>query len=668
MTAPSRARRRASLLGARAGPSAPRRRRRRPSRAPGRGARALPAHAGLGATSTTGDTPTLDALLDGVGRRRAVGARRAAGDRRRPTATPPSSAGTRARGVLAERPGPRARRGLLRHAGGRGVRAQHRRRRRRLGAPRPSVPSPACSRNDRLDYGAEIGALGQALADARRAARRDRQRRRRWALLEGADLQPRRPASPSSTSAGVVPGGAVSAAAARGRPAAPVRGPLRRRPRSVAAFDEAWADGRRGARRGLRPGAGRPLPAASPRRGQRAQLRREALRAHRRAGRRPAGVGGPRARRRARGRRRTTPPGGSTSPSPACTPRASSPGCCARRAPGAPGFVTLVDIAPTILDLAGVDRPSSMEGRRFERTDDGAATGEERAAHLDDIDQAARYRDRHGRAGRDRLRRPAGRPLDRRRAGPRAAEHPASARVVALAALAMLVLPARPPTSPGSLDFHGAPAVAYWGFVVGLAVGARVLATALGGRRHASTRSCSASAPCSGSSWSTCSSARPLQLNTVFGYSPTVGGRFAGMGNLAYGQFAGRRVPALRAPRPGAWPAAASAPRWRSACCAGHRDRRHADLGLGRRRRARLRAGRRRDRRPAARPPGPVALGGGLGLGRRWSSSRCSRPLDLSRPADRRTHLGRLVEAVADQGVGALESRSSPASSAPTSP
>ena len=31
----------------------------------------------------------------------------------------------------------------------------------------------------------------------------------------------------------------------------------------------------------------------------------------------------------------------------------------------------------------------------------------------------------------------------------------------------------------------------------------------------------------------------PLQLNTVFGYSPTVGGRFAGMGNLAYGQFAG---------------------------------------------------------------------------------------------------------------------------------
>ena len=39
----------------------------------------------------------------------------------------------------------------------------------------------------------------------------------------------------------------------------------------------------------------------------------------------------------------------------------------------------------------------------------------------------------------------------------------------------------------------------------------------------------------------------PLQLNTVFGYSPTVGGRFAGMGNLAYGQFAGAAFLLVRA-------------------------------------------------------------------------------------------------------------------------
>ena len=30
-----------------------------------------------------------------------------------------------------------------------------------------------------------------------------------------------------------------------------------------------------------------------------------------------------------------------------------------------------------------------------------------------------------------------------------------------------------------------------------------------------------------------------LQLNTVFGYSPTVAGRFAGLGNLAFAQLAG---------------------------------------------------------------------------------------------------------------------------------
>ena len=58
------------------------------------------------------------------------------------------------------------------------------------------------------------------------------------------------------------------------------------------------------------------------------------------------------------------------------------------------GIVTLVDIAPTILDQVGVDRPSSMEGRRFERVADGPSTGEARAEHLAEIDAEARYRDR----------------------------------------------------------------------------------------------------------------------------------------------------------------------------------------------------------------------------------------------------------------------------------
>ena len=54
------------------------------------------------------------------------------------------------------------------------------------------------------------------------------------------------------------------------------------------------------------------------------------------------------------------------------------------------GLVTLVDVAPTVLDLAGVDRPDSMEGRRFEAVNEGPATGVERAEYLTSIDQAAR--------------------------------------------------------------------------------------------------------------------------------------------------------------------------------------------------------------------------------------------------------------------------------------
>ena len=42
------------------------------------------------------------------------------------------------------------------------------------------------------------------------------------------------------------------------------------------------------------------------------------------------------------------------------------------------GFVTLVDVAPTILDLVGVDRPESMEGRPFERGAAGGTAGDRR--------------------------------------------------------------------------------------------------------------------------------------------------------------------------------------------------------------------------------------------------------------------------------------------------
>jgi hypothetical protein len=140
----------------------------------------------------------------------------------------------------------------------------------------------------------------------------------------------------------------------------------------------------------------------------------------------------------------------------------------------------------------------------------------------------------------------------------------------------------------------------------------------------------------------------------VFGYSPTVGGRFAGMGNLAFGQFAGaafmlcglllRRI----APRRIALGVGFGVlvfsividgmPIWGS------------DVGgvLA--------------MVPAVGVTAALALGHRL----RWRSGAAwgvlavgivgvFAALDLMRPPDRRTHLGRLVEAVGSQGLGALQ-------------
>jgi hypothetical protein len=140
-----------------------------------------------------------------------------------------------------------------------------------------------------------------------------------------------------------------------------------------------------------------------------------------------------------------------------------------------------------------------------------------------------------------------------------------------------------------------------------------------------------------------------LQITTAFGYSPTVGGRFAGFGNLAFGQVAavaillagilatmlgGRRgmragvaVLALALVADGMpfWGAdvggvLAAVPAF-------------ALVALGLSGRAVSR------RRLATLIAGGVAAVGGLGL------------LDLLRPAGQRTHLGRLFEQIGHDGL-----------------
>ena len=222
----------------------------------------------------------------------------------------------------------------------------------------------------------------------------------------------------------------------------------------------------------------------------------------------------------------------------------------------------------------------------------------------------------------------------------------------------------------GLIDFSDAPPIAPTG-----GSWSRV-AIAAGGRRHHARPPHGRSIPC-------CSClalvfgllavdmllGAPLQLNTVFGYSPTVGRPVRRDGQPRLRAVRGRRPSCSAASCPGAWPVRS----WGTArgvrgARRGDRHRRHADLGVRRRRGAGL-----RPRRRASPRPGCSATGV------RWRSIAvwATRPrscsvaifaaLDLSRPADRRTHLGRLVEAIADQGVGRLRDGRHAASSAPTS-
>ena len=316
------------------------------------------------------------------------------------------------------------------------------------------------------------------------------------------------------------------------------------------------------------------------------------------------------------------------------------------------GIVTLVDIAPTILDLVDVERPSSMEGRRFERVADGASTGEARASDLADLDTAARYRDRMVTpvAGLFVLLQAAlwiGAVLAIR------GTDPTGRRLVALAALTMLsYLPAT--YLARLIPFYDAPAGAYWLFVFSLSFAMAAAAMAIG-RKHPLEPLLLCLAVVFGLLTVDMLIGAPLQLNAVFGYSPTVGGRFAGMGNLAFGQYAGA-----------AFVLCGLLLRWLT----GRRDATTIAFGV-------LVIAVLIDGMPmwGSDVGGVLALVPAVGItatrvfGRRlrwrtvvlWGSAAVAAVgvfalVDLSRPADERTHLGRLIEAIGDDGFGAFES------------
>lgn len=333
----------------------------------------------------------------------------------------------------------------------------------------------------------------------------------------------------------------------------------------------------------------------------------------------------------------------------------------ALRAPGVPpgllksavtrraGFVTLADVAPTVLDQIGIDAPDQMEGRPWERVATGGSAADRRARLVEANDGALFRDDLVGpvstvfvlaqlalwvlavvalRRHRPRLR-----------------------RVIEAAALSVLAL--LPVTYfAGVFPFERLGAGPYWLFLV---TGAAVIGLACDQLRRLGSvvdPLIGVLALIVGLLVIDLLVGAPLQLNTSFGYTPTIAGRFAGLGNLAFAQLAAASLilaglVAWRVGgRRGAWMGVAilaiaviadGSPFWGSdvggvlSFVPGAGITAVALLGW-----------KIRFRTIAAWTIGGVVAMVAMGF------------LDLSRPEESRTHLGRLFERIGNEGFDAF--------------
>ncbi len=313
------------------------------------------------------------------------------------------------------------------------------------------------------------------------------------------------------------------------------------------------------------------------------------------------------------------------------------------------GFVTLADTAPTVLDLLELERPDQMEGRPWERAAQGGSAADRRSWLIDAND---------GALFRDSLVGPVSTffvvsqlalwvlaVLAFRRHRPRLR------RIIEVAALAVLGL--LPMTYlAGMVTFHDLGTGPYWLFLV---TGAAVIGLACDQLRRLG----SPVDPLIGVLSLIVALivgdlliGAPLQLNTSFGYTPTIAGRFAGLGNLAFAQLAAASI------------ILAGLVAWRVG------GRKGAWLGVGI-----LAVAVIADGSPfwgsdvggvLSFVPGAgitaVAL---LGWKIRWrtialwviggvAAMVAVGFIDLARPEEQRTHLGRLFERIGDEGFGAF--------------
>lgn len=212
------------------------------------------------------------------------------------------------------------------------------------------------------------------------------------------------------------------------------------------------------------------------------------------------------------------------------------------------GVVTLPDVAPTLLAHLGRARPSGMTGGPWFAVE---ASADDPVAAAVDLDEEATFVDRlkpkvsvvfigaqvivyavalvtlarggGGWVGRDRTRRPARR-LE---------------AVLELAALAVVAFPASTYLA-GVLEGHELGTVAFIGALV--STDAALVALAWVIAREPLTRLLALTAGTALLLIADLATGEHLQLNTVFGYSPIVAGRFAGIGNIAFAVLGGAGV------------------------------------------------------------------------------------------------------------------------------
>jgi hypothetical protein len=206
------------------------------------------------------------------------------------------------------------------------------------------------------------------------------------------------------------------------------------------------------------------------------------------------------------------------------------------------GFVSLVDVAPTVLTYFGLDRPDAMEGRRMETGSAGGSVADHRT-FLVNVNEDGLFRD--GLVG--------------------AAMGVVMGVAIALAVIAMAMdrwsrlkarwsigflvflalwllgfLDATYLSGPFHFGRHGG-AVAYWAFVIGVGL-VIAIACMLATRRRPLLAVLAGLGTVVALHLVDLVTGAHLEWNTVFGYSATIGIRFVGQGNLTFAQLSAAAV------------------------------------------------------------------------------------------------------------------------------